>query len=247
MDPSYQRSIENGGSQALIRAIARDWDWALCQPLVVAQRPGDGLFVVDGQHRLAAARLRRDIYDLPCVIIGQSGPAEEAAAFVALNRKRKSLGALDLFKAALAGGDEEACAVMVLVERAGLTLAPHTNQRSWKPGAIANIGGIQRFYRAHGGRVTGRALCILARAFAGAVLRYGGTLFAGLAPLLVELGARDDDELLVMLLAGMEQEEWFREIAAVEARDGIHRNRAALQVLRAAWAEATDEDEEVPA
>jgi hypothetical protein len=68
IDPSYQRSIEIGTSQTLIRRIAMFWDWSLCQPLAVARRADGALMVVDGQHRLAAARLRGDIYDLPCVI-----------------------------------------------------------------------------------------------------------------------------------------------------------------------------------
>jgi hypothetical protein len=48
-------------SQALIRQIARHWDWDLCLPLVVSRRADGSLYVIDGQHRLAAARIRGDI------------------------------------------------------------------------------------------------------------------------------------------------------------------------------------------
>ena len=61
IDEGYQRGIEEGGSQSLIRRIAQGWDWRLCQVLVVARREEGGLFVVDGQHRLAAARMRGGI------------------------------------------------------------------------------------------------------------------------------------------------------------------------------------------
>ena len=38
VDSAYQRSLETKTSQALIRRIATNWDWSLCQPLAVARR-----------------------------------------------------------------------------------------------------------------------------------------------------------------------------------------------------------------
>ena len=104
VDPSYQRSVENGPSRVLIRKIAREWDWSLFQLLVVSRRPDGALYVVDGQHRLEAARLRRDLYDLPCSVYDFATTGDEADAFVAINQQRKPLGALDLFRAAVEGG-----------------------------------------------------------------------------------------------------------------------------------------------
>lgn len=69
IDPAYQRDVTNGSSLTLIRRLAQHWNWDLCQPLVVARRAGGGLFVIDGQHRLEAARLRGDIPQLPCVVV----------------------------------------------------------------------------------------------------------------------------------------------------------------------------------
>ena len=50
LDDSYQRSTENGASQALIRKIAMGWDWRMCLPLVVSKRDDGSLWVIDGQH-----------------------------------------------------------------------------------------------------------------------------------------------------------------------------------------------------
>lgn len=59
LDHSYQRGADNLASKRLIRSIARDWNWDMCLPLIAARRPGVvEFFVVDGQHRLAGARLR---------------------------------------------------------------------------------------------------------------------------------------------------------------------------------------------
>ena len=47
---------------------------------VVARRSDGGLYVVDGQHRMAAAILRRDIGQLPCVISSYASAGDEAAS-----------------------------------------------------------------------------------------------------------------------------------------------------------------------
>ena len=80
IDPTYQRSIDTAPSQTLIRRIAVHWDWGLCQPLTVAKRDDGMLYVIDGQHRLAAAKARHDIYDLPCVVVSSLSPGHEGSA-----------------------------------------------------------------------------------------------------------------------------------------------------------------------
>jgi len=241
IDPAYQRSIDNGESQALIRRIAVHWDWGLCQPLTVARRDDGSFWVVDGQHRLAAARLRRDIYDLPCVIMASGSVADEAAAFVAMNSQRKKLNALDLFKAALAAGDDDAVAVMGLIEAAGLSLAAHSNWTAWKPGMISNIAGVLALYRKGGGMVTRRALVVLSRAFEGQVLRYAGTIFGGVGGLIAQGPAAIDDELLIMVLQAQPQKQWMDEIAIAKATLDKRWPEASRDVIGGAYAEAFEE------
>jgi hypothetical protein len=99
VDERYQRSLEANQSIRLIRRIAANWDWGLCQPLYVARRSDGKLYVVDGQHRWAAAKLRGDVWQLPCVVRSFASTEEEAAAFVALNQERTPLTALQIFRA----------------------------------------------------------------------------------------------------------------------------------------------------
>ena len=185
VDAQYQRSVEAADSQALIRKIAQRWNWDLCLPLVVSRRfDGEAgrerLFVIDGQHRLEAARLRKDIGQLPCQVVSYDCAADEAASFVHLNQQRRPLSKLDLFKAAVASEDPEACAILTAMEAAGLTLAPHMSSVAWKPGMLGNIGGIEQAWRQHNAVAAGEALQCLATAFAGEVLRYAGTLYPGI-------------------------------------------------------------------
>ncbi|MFZ5745257.1 MAG: DUF6551 family protein [Pseudomonadota bacterium] len=248
IDGEYQRSPGDGASQTLIRKIAQHWNWDLCQPLVVARREDGGLFVIDGQHRLAAARLRGDIAQLPAVVVQYSSREDEAASFVHLNQQRKPLSVLDLFRAALTSGDEAALAIMAALTDAGLELAPHTNSKRWKPGMVGNIGGIQKAWQSDGAAVVKCAMRALAQAFGGQVLSYAGTLFPGIVAVCgheIRAKGRFEEarfEKFVTMLAIKGQTRWRDEVAQARLEDpGMQYGAAARMVLRGAWAKATGE------
>lgn len=243
IDESYQRSLESEGSITLVRKIAAGWDWGLCQPLFVARRSDGGLYVVDGQHRLAGAIMRGDIAQLPCVVSQFDTPEAEAGAFVALNQQRRPLNALELFKAALVAGEPEAVEIRRCLDMAGLRLANSTNNQSMKAGQVGNIGGLQRCYRAYGDTVLSTSLRVLSRAYPQQVLRYAGSIFPGIVAVVAgELANRTaPDELLERLSAFIgadPQHEWYRRFARALADDHmLKRSRASETVLRAAWVE----------
>lgn len=242
IDAAYQRSLDGSPSQALIRRIAQHWNWDLCQPLVVARRDNGGLFVIDGQHRLAAARLRGDIGQLPAVVVQYVKVEDEAASFVHLNQQRRPLGKLDLFKAAVASGDSEASAIVGALDAAGLSLAGHTNYTAWKPGQIANISGIEQSWKKHGAEVTAAALGVMATAFAGQVLRYAGTIFPGIAQVVADefeqsdTFAEDLREAFMALLVTVGQEGWRKRITEAKVEfPQLKFAAASALAMRRAW------------
>lgn len=250
IDPAYQRSLETVASKKLVQRIAREWNWDLCQPLVAARRVDltERLFVIDGQHRLAAARLRGDIGQLPCVIVTHASVADEAAAFVKLNQQRQPLSGLDLFKAAVASGDGEAVAIVGAVEAAGLAIAPHSNPYCWKPGQVSNIGGIRQVWRRFGEAVTAAALRVLAQAFGGQVLQYAGTIFPGIAAVCFdEIAARGRFgearfEKFIALLGRSRQADWRADMLRARADNpGLQFAQASERVIRTAWARADEQ------
>lgn len=245
VDPSYQRSIEANDSQTLIRRIAQFWNWDLCQPLVVSRRGDGALYVIDGQHRLEAAKLRGDISQLPCVIVAYANAADEAASFVHLNQQRRPLTKLDLFKAAIASEDPDAVAIMAALTHAGLSVAPHSNFSAWKPGMVSNIGGIEAAWRRYGPTVTGTAFRALAQGFEGQVLRYAGTLFPGIVAVCSDEMRRVDafdaarfDKFLTML-ALRKQENWRADVLKLNADNPLlNFSSASTKVMLDAWARA---------
>lgn len=244
IDGAYQREIENSKSHRLIAAIARDWDWALCQPLVVSDRNGAGeLYVIDGQHRLAAAKLRGDIAQLPCVVLAYTGAHAEAASFVALNQARRPLHVLEIYRAALASGDPDVMAIQKAVDRAGLRIASHDNAATYKPGVIANIGGLRKAYRQHGYDVLREALGVLADAFVGQRLQYAGTLFLGVVAA-VAAQPKDASVDLVPVMKAKGQAALYAAIMKARVDDlTLDTPRASALVIRRLLAEVRGEPE----
>lgn len=245
IDPAYQRSIETGPSKTLIQRIAQHWNWDLCQPLVVSRREGrHGLFVIDGQHRLEAAKLRGDIDQLPCVVVEYATAADEAASFVHLNQQRRPLGKLDVFKAAVASEDPEAVAIAAAIEAAGLAIAPHSNYTAWKPGMVSNIGGIEACWRSRGAEATRLALDVTGEALGDQVLRYAGSVFPGIAAIVADEWSRgriEDPmirECMVEMIREVDQVAWRAEIMRARGEDpNLKFAAASAKVFRAAWAE----------
>jgi hypothetical protein len=240
VDETYQRSLEADTSQTLIRKIAVFWDWGLCQPVNVARRADGSLWIVDGQHRHAAAIMRGDIPHLPCVVQSFRDRGEEAAAFVALNKQRRALNAVDVFKASLAAGDQDAAAVMSCITDAGLSIARHQNYVAWKPGQLYCIPTIQSGYRRHGRVVVSSALCALAEAFEGQVLNLAGYLLDGLIPFYANELREDafEPDVFIEMLSQSSQSEWLRRARTEMARAEIGRKEAMRSVLTAAYLDA---------
>lgn len=126
VDASYQR----GAPAKRAMAIASAWDWSYAGVLVVGRRSNGEYYVIDGQHRAAAAKLRADIKYVPCLIIEVDGTKmDEAAAFVHINKSRTNVGPCDLHRANVMRGVTSSCLVEGLSASVGRTIAPHGSGR----------------------------------------------------------------------------------------------------------------------
>ncbi|WP_233203873.1 DUF6551 family protein [Novosphingobium sp. HII-3] len=236
LDDSYQRSTDNGASKALIRRIANGWDWRMCLPLVVSKRDDGTLWVIDGQHRLAAAKLRGDIAFLPCCVGVYGSVADEAAMFVAMNRARKPMNRLDDFHAALAGGEPEALQIKQLVTDAGFTVSRKTGSQSWVPGEVAFTSAIAKVLRKHGGEVCASALRTMAEAFPGEVLNAGASMFTALTKLSLNPPEGYDPDRMFRALLTRSQKEWASFLSATKG-GGDDRAAQLKEVLLMAYDE----------
>jgi hypothetical protein len=122
VDRRYQRQMGEGNWKHVNR-ILREWNWLYYQPIVVAPKDGgQGFVVVDGQHRLEAARKHPLIDRLPCYIVEAVDVAQQARAFVALNARRIGVTRLQRFWAAHAAGEATAKRIHRICSEAGVTI-----------------------------------------------------------------------------------------------------------------------------
>ena len=93
---------------------AKQFNYLLCQTLVIALRPDGSYVIIDGQHKAIMAILSGEDLDLPCQIFKHDVNATlaqcikiEAQLFEDLNTSRKNTSRLDKVRAGLSYGDEE--------------------------------------------------------------------------------------------------------------------------------------------
>lgn len=99
--PPYQRELNHKKALEIVSA----WSWVALGAIVVGQRD-DEYWVIDGQHRVAAALRRSDVTTLPCVVFRTNDTKEEARGFLSIQTCRKPIAALDKQKAMVTAGDE---------------------------------------------------------------------------------------------------------------------------------------------
>jgi hypothetical protein len=142
VDPLYQRPLDAERAAT----IARSFSWRSFGALVVAPA-GEGYHVTDGQHRLEAAKLHSKVTHVPAVIVQAETVQDKAGVFVAVNRDRKNVSALELFFAELAAGDGRATQTLKFCQRVGLRIPKYPG--NFKPNdtiAVAQIGALVSGY-----------------------------------------------------------------------------------------------------
>lgn len=167
VDMHYQRSVEGDRSRRVINNIIKNFQWARFSPPTVTPAGDSGKYIViDGQHRIEAARQRPDIVVVPVYILPQMTRQEAAAAFVSINKDRVNLTPIALFKAELAMGDRAALQIQEVLEEADVTIAPYP-----KPGGMtlpretASIGTIRNGLKKFGEAPVIAALMIIPDTF----------------------------------------------------------------------------------
>lgn len=149
VEDAYQRDL-SAKSIRLIRRIVSGWDWAKFKPPVCARTP-DGLFVLDGQHTAIAAASHPGIDVILVVVVDVPEVEGRADAFVAHNRDRVAMTALQVFVAEVAAGSAEARAVLEAVVAAGGRIPRTTPGKGRaRAGDLVAIADARRVHAAQG-------------------------------------------------------------------------------------------------
>ena len=130
---------------------AKQFNYLLCQTLVIALRPDGSYVIIDGQHKAIMAILSGEDLDLPCQIFKHESNATlaqcikiEAQLFEDLNTSRKNTSTLDKVRAGLSYNDEDAVAfqdnfVSIGVQAEGIGYDEGVEVQGWAK-AVESIG-----------------------------------------------------------------------------------------------------------
>lgn len=241
VDDRYQRSVADSTSGTLIKRIANAWDWSLAQVLVVARRPDSALMVIDGQHRLAAAKIRTDIPHLPCVVIDANSIEQEAQTFLKINKERKPVSALAGFHALVAASNPVAVDVQAIVKDCGFRIGRHTNISNVPNMTLVCVSALVRGYNTYGAAVLRMTLSTFAEAYPDQQQHFAATLLRSLFPIFSDMqrpGSDIDADLFAEVLASKADDEWYEQIRAEAGNTGEPRYLAGRGVFQRAYAGA---------
>lgn len=164
--PKFQRSHDDKKSKALIEHMAANLDHIkLGAPICVMTDDGS-IETVDGAHRIEAVRLRDDIKMILILLFESRSDADRAASFVGVNKDRKSIHPLELFKARVLSGEPLAISISQLCRECGVSI-PHSpvSARDAKPNQCQSIGTLEELQSLFGAPILKQSLSCLRRAF----------------------------------------------------------------------------------
>jgi len=154
-DPLYQRDL----IAQVVENIANDYDIVTAGTIVVSQRPNGDMFIVDGQHRVAGAKLAGETHVLAQVIENMT-PEDEAKRRIQGNYK-KTDKVYEIFRARVFAGDPVARGITAL-------LAEFDTQINYVPDydrGINAVSAVEGIYKMDDGVRLRRILQTLTAAF----------------------------------------------------------------------------------
>lgn len=201
VDPRYQRDTSSRRSQKSIERIVEGFTWRRFQPITVAP-VADGKFaILDGQHRVIAARMHPAVSQVPCYIVEAPELRAQADTFVAVNADRVSVNQFHMHHAKVAANDPDALHLAEVCRKAGVAIPRYPIPENLiEPKQTLAIGTIGNLLKQHGDAPVVFALGALAEAYADV----GGQIRAPIIKALVEMhrsyGAKLDRPRLIRVL-----------------------------------------------
>jgi hypothetical protein len=226
VDPTYQRTLESRRSQALITKITAGFSWSRFGAVLVTSTKR-GYAVLDGQHRVEAARAV-GIRNVPCVIIDAGSTAEQALAFVAANMDRVVVNPFALHHALIAAGDADALEIDNVCRCGGVSIPRYPiPAKNLKPGQTLALGAIASGIKTFGPSAMIAALSALADAFKNQSGRLRAPLIKAAARLLIKTKPAD----LIAVLRSKPEEEMSGLVYRWNHENGESQEAAWIAVL----------------
>jgi len=164
VDETYQRNLSRKSMQ-LISKIVTGFSWAHYKPPIVAK---DGrskvMFVIDGQHTAIAAASHPDIKKIPVFLVEATEVSSRARGFIAHNKDRIAMTAMQLHHSSVVAGDPEAIEIATTCERAGVSIVRFPPPGGFGPRETMALTSVKTLLRTIGSAKAISVLKVLASA-----------------------------------------------------------------------------------
>lgn len=189
---AYQRTINSHR----VNKIVKNFDPDAFGSLTVGKRSDGSYWVVDGYHRLSAAK-KRGIEKISCDVFESEGQSHEAKIFRIKNAERASISAKNLFKARLIEGDEQAKSIKEIAEKFGLKINTSTGGYGWP--YLDAAKQLDKSFEKIGANGLSRVFNVIVEAWRGEDRALWGDAIGGLTILFDKHPHIDDERLIVKL------------------------------------------------
>lgn len=254
-DNDVQRSLRT----AYAESIARDYDPNLFGMGYVSLRADGKYYVLDGQHRCAAAVIAGRGEDrVPFIVLRGLSVREEAEMFRALNKHKLKVDALSLFKCGVVAKDPVHLDIVRVLNSFGLTYGGESQD-----GTIAAVATLLQIYHGKVGikqpagtrqknknvpalpkaHLLSRTLQALTQAWGTDRNAFDGLLLRGVAAFIYKHDTSVDGGRLAKLLARHESPlRAAGQIRSLATISKITSSAAAVQYFESVWNRKLDED-----
>jgi len=229
VDTAYQREINIKGA-AHVSRILQAFNWNCYQPIIVSERDDGTYAVIDGQHRLEAAKRHPLIDSLPCYIIEAPDAAKQAAIFVAVNSQRIALTSLQQFHAAVAAKQPEAMVAAGLCADAGVRILKAPPSSNIPPRSIISPLTLLRMVRQVGRPAVATAIKMLAETHPETLNAFRAPTIAALCRVIAD--SKTDGAKVRAVLAATDLARFYDDIRNDRTQNGGTLETAAERVLR---------------
>jgi hypothetical protein len=184
VDRVYQREP----NVRTIAKMAAHWRPELAGVLEVSRRADGHYVVLDGQHRLLAARAA-GVEHVRCLVHEHLTPKQEAAMFVDLNTQRTRPKSSAIFNGNLAAGDPVALAIEAAVITSGAQVARPSNGSNAPWNHIRATAALERIFDTGGRALLEATVRVLGEAFPEDKLAYSAAMMIGCSSVIYAYGS----------------------------------------------------------
>lgn len=241
VDHTYQRPP----STAHVNRIAKNFDPALFGVVTVSERSDGSLYVLDGQHRVAAiVAMGRGGTRIPCEVLTGLTLQDEADIFNRRNSLKKNMTPQEKFRGALMSRDNRAGAIVDTVRSIGYEVNLDTSElHGGKIPAVAALQAVDRQYRDGHLALTLQTI----RDIWGAENGPRGHLIVGMAYFLFLYRDRMDRKRLIGPLSRITIDQFYSEAKQYKLATGTTQEVAVASTILRRYNERLHEANKLPA